>query len=309
MSAWPTVSQRGRGLAAAAIVAVLAVACTRSPSDDPAASPTSASAAATPAAPSGSTDPSTAPVVLIVLENHEASAIVGSSDAPFLNEHLIPAGRLFTNYTAVAHPSLPNYLAMTSGDTLGKRGTDDIQAGELSSDNLFHQLSSAGIDWRAYQETMPSPCFRGTEAGSEPGNYALKHDPAMAYANIAGSDLCEQVVPFTAFEPSSLPTFSFVTPNQCNDMHSCDIATGDGWLQTHVPQLLSAGAVVVITFDEGSSDENGGGRVMLLELGPGIPAGVRDGSPSDHYSLLAALEDRYGVPRLGAATSATALPL
>jgi acid phosphatase len=306
MRALPAIASRPSRLAAAAVVAVLAVACTRTPGDDP---PTSPSEAASSPAPSGSSDPSTAPVVLILLENHEASEIVGSSDAPFLNDHLIPTGRLLTNYAAVAHPSLPNYLAMTSGDTLGKTGTDDIRAGELSSDNLFHQLSSAGIDWRAYQETMPSPCYRGTEAGSEPGNYALKHDPAMTYANIAETDLCEQVVPFTSFEPSSLPTFSFVTPNQCNDMHSCDIATGDRWLQTHVPSLLSAGAIVVITFDEGSSDANGGGHVMLLELGPGIPAGVRDGSSFDHYSLLAALEDRYEVPRLGAAASATPLPL
>ena len=167
------------------------------------------------------------PLVLIVMENHEASSIVGSLDAPYLNGTLIPAGRLFTRYTAVSHPSLPNYLAMTAGSTLGKEGTDSVTAGELSAENLFHQLTVAGITWRAFQESMPTPCYRSYSAGSSPSEYVLKHDPAMTFSDIADGSACEQVVPLSQLDAGRLPPFSFISPNECGDMHSCSVRTGD----------------------------------------------------------------------------------
>ncbi|MGZ4136238.1 MAG: alkaline phosphatase family protein [Actinomycetota bacterium] len=252
---------------------------------------------------------STAPVVLIVLENHEASAILGSPDAPYLSGTLIPAGRLFTSYDAVTHPSLPNYLAMTSGGTQGKVGTDSVYAGEVHARNLFAQLSRAHVRWRSYQETMPTPCYRAYAAGTDPRQYALKHDPAMTYADIAGSRRCRRVVPFSELDPTRLPPFSFVTPNLCNDMHSCSVSVGDRWLSRRVPRLLKNGAIVVVTFDEGSTNAGGGGNVVLVEAGAGITAGDTVGHAYDHYSLLAALEDRFGVRRLGNARSADPLPI
>jgi hypothetical protein len=198
---------------------------------------------------------------------------------------------------------------MTAGDTLGKTGTDEVSAGELPSDNLFHQLSEAGIDWRAYEESMPSPCYRSYSAGSDPAEYTLKHDPAMTFANVAGSSLCRKIVPLSSLDTHHLPAFSFVTPNECSDMHSCGVATGDRWLAHHIPPLLAAGATVVVTFDEGSSAEGGGGRVLLVEAGAGIVPGEVDARPFNHYSLLAALETRFGIPRLGAASTTDPLPL
>jgi hypothetical protein len=243
------------------------------------------------------------------MENHEASSILGSPDAPYLNRVLIPRGRLFTRYTAVAHPSLPNYLAMTAGTTLGKTGTDSVSAGELHAPNLFEQLSSAGISWRAFEESMPAPCYRPYSAGMPPGEYALKHDPAMTFADVADTSLCRRIVPLSALDPQRLPAFAFVTPNECSDMHSCGIAVGDSWLASHVPALLSGGATVVITFDEGTTDEGGGGRVALVEAGAGIRQGATDTRPFDHYALLAGLEKRFGLPRLGRARSAPPLPI
>jgi hypothetical protein len=252
---------------------------------------------------------SLAPVVLIVLENHEASAILGSPAAPYLNSTLIPTGRLFTSYTAVTHPSLPNYLAMTSGGTQGKVGTDSVYAGEIHARNLFGQLSRAGVRWRSYQETMPKRCYRLYAAGTDPQQYTLKHDPAMTYADIANSRRCRRVVPLTELDPTRLPPFSFVTPNLCHDMHSCSISAGDRWLGRHVPPLLRNGAIVVVTFDEGSTNVGGGGNVLLVEVGPGVTPGDTVGHAYDHYSLLAALEERFGVRRLANARSTDALPI
>jgi phosphatidylinositol-3-phosphatase len=258
-----------------------------------------------------SPSPRTSPrplIAVIVMENHEYESIIGSSCCPFINS-LVGQGMLFTNYHAVAHPSLPNYLAMTSGGTNGKGGTDSITAGEINVENVFQQLSKAGLTWNAYQESMPSPCYKGTTAGNAPFAYALKHDPAMTYGSIANTSLCNRVVPATGI--SLLPDFSFITPNLCYDMHSCPAGSGDTWLRANVGALVSAlgpTGRVILTWDEGTTGAGGGGHVVALELGPGVPVG-RDPTPFDHYSLLAGIESTFGLPRLQKAAGATPLPL
>lgn len=255
------------------------------------------------------TPASHAPIVVIVLENQTYTDIVGSKEAPYLNNTLIPHGETFTNYGGVAQPSLPNYLAMTSGATHGKEGTDDITAGEIRGDNLFSQLSQAKVSWNAFQETLPSSCFQGAAAGTFPQDYALKHDPAMAYASVANSSLCKQVVPFTDLEPAHLPAFSFVTPNECNDAHSCAFPIADAWLAQHVPALLEHGATVIVTFDEASDNPGSGGHIPMVIAGAGAAKGTRNNDAYNHYSLLAGLETTFGVPLLGAAKQARPLPI
>jgi hypothetical protein len=87
------------------------------------------------------------------------------------------------------------------------------------------------------------------------------------------------------------------------------VSVGDRWLGRRVPRLLANGAIVIVTFDEGSSDLGGGGNVVLVEAGPGVTRGASVGHVYDHYSLLAGLEDRFGVRRLGRARSAAPLPI
>jgi acid phosphatase len=243
------------------------------------------------------------------MENDEYGSIIGNACCPYIAS-LVSKGALFTNSVAVTHPSLPNYLAMTSGGTDGRTGTDDVTAGEINVENVFHQLSVAGFSWGAYQETMPSACYKGAFAGSSPGTYALKHDPAMAYQNIATTSLCNQVVPYSSI-PSSLPNFSFITPNQCNDMHSCSTVTGDRWLLANVPSILAglgSNGRLIITFDEGTTGTGGGGHIATIELGPGVPIG-QIGAALNHYGLLAAIEDAFGLARLQNARSAAPFPL
>ncbi|HEX3298503.1 MAG TPA: hypothetical protein VHW68_00150 [Actinomycetota bacterium] len=90
----------------------------------------------------------TKPLVIIMMENHERSDIVTSSSAPYLNG-LRTRGIDVTNYVAVTHPSLPNYLALASGSTAGKSGTDSISAGQISgTTTVWNQLESHGIEHR-----------------------------------------------------------------------------------------------------------------------------------------------------------------
>ena len=259
---------------------------------------TPAPAAPGPAAPppSSATAP---PVVLIVMENHSYGQIVGAAQAPYLNRTFIPAGELFTNYWAITHPSLPNYIAMTAGSPLGC-ASDACPPGSFRSKNLFAQLDRAGIGWRAWEESMPSNC-----RASDSGSYVVRHNPPAYFSHLVSTGKCGLWDrPYPAALPPLHP-FTFITPNICNDMHSCSISTGDTWLAGHVPGLLAAGAVVIITFDEGTTDNH----VMTAVVGPGVTAGTSDNHRYRHYGLLGGLESYFGLRTLRKATAATPLPI
>ena len=204
-----------------------------------------------------------------------------------------------TNYHGVSHPSLPNYLAITSGSTWG---IADDGYHQLPLTGLGEQLSSAGISWRAYMEGMSGTCL------SSPYPYALKHDPFGYY----GGRCPAQVVPFTDFSGDlaggAMPRFVWITPGLCNDGHDCSTAVSDHYLSQLVPQILNSSAwqdngVLFITWDEGEDAYN---HVLTLVIRPGGSA-VQSSMYHDHYSLLATIEDRFGLPRLGQAAHATSL--
>lgn len=236
------------------------------------------------------------PVVVIVMENHEYSSVV---NAPYLSD-FASRGKLFTNYHANTHPSLPNYLAMTAGQTLCSN--NDCARPFTSAPNIMRQLGHARIGWRWYAESMPSPCYRDTT-----GLYAVRHTAPPYFTNLVKTCPNRQL-PY----PNPVPTLkpmTWVTPNLCNDMHDCSVTTGDNWLASHVPALEQNGVTVVIVFDEGSTSEGGGGHVYAAAVGPNISAGQTDATSYSHYNLLAGLEDHFGVPRLANAVGKVALPL
>jgi acid phosphatase len=238
------------------------------------------------------------PLVVIVFENHSASQIFGNACCPYLNARA-RRGRTYADIHAITHPSLPNYLAMSGGSTCGKSGTDTVTP-YCPRRNLWDQLHHAGVHWRVYQESMPGRCSL-----IDTSLYAVRHDPEAIYADQAHSAVCAaHVVPLPA-AITSLPALTFVTPNICNDMHSCDASVGDRWLRTWLPRFLAVtGTRVVVTFDEGTFDNH----IPAFEVGAGVPRGIVH-RWYDHYSLLAAIEDAFGLPRLGAAAHARPLPI
>ncbi|HSS62216.1 MAG TPA: alkaline phosphatase family protein [Candidatus Limnocylindrales bacterium] len=246
--------------------------------------------------PSPSPEPTAAPapphVFVIVLENRSYAQVVGSGYIAQLAQQYAVA----TNYHGVSHPSLPNYLAMTSGSTYG---IADDGWHSLPSGGLGAQLSSAGIEWRAYMEGMSSGCYRN-------GNgYALKHDPFAYYGGACPSE----VVPFTEFAgdmAGNVPRFVWITPDQCHDGHDCSNAVVNSWLQQTVPLILGSTAwqdngVLFITWDEGEDNAN---SVLTVVVQPDGLVHASNNS-YNHYSLLATIEDKLGVPRLGEAAQAT----
>jgi hypothetical protein len=238
------------------------------------------------------------PVVLILMENHSYGQIAGSSSAPYLNR-FARRGTLFTNMSAVSHPSLPNYLALTSGSTLGCT-SDACPPHSYRATNVFRQLRVAGLTWRAWDESMPGRCVL-----HDASLYAVRHNPAVYYRDLFPNDCPRHDRPYPTTLPRRLPDLTFVTPDLCHDMHDCSVAAGDTWLRTHVPPLLARGAIVVITFDEGTSNDH----VFCAARGPGLGHGVRRGAAFTHYGLLAGIERHFGLRRLRHAARARPLRL
>jgi hypothetical protein len=251
-------------------------------------------------------------VAVIVMENQEYGDIIGSPATPFINE-LARRYALARQMYAVSHPSLPNYLALTGGSTFGV--SSDCTDCSVTATSLVDQLERAHITWTGYMEDLPYPCFPGAGLG----DYAKKHDPFAYYTRISGNSVrCRRVVPLTQLyadeRARALPSFTWITPNLCHDMHDCALSTGDRFLARLVPPLLAAlgpRGVLFITWDEGTSDDRccrlaSGGHVVTIVAGPGARPGARLSTPADHYSLLQTIENLLGLPRLrGAACACT----
>jgi len=209
---------------------------------------------------------------------------------------------------AIGHPSLPNYIALTSGSTHGIES--DCTDCKVSARDIVDQLEAARISWKAYLEDVPSPCFLG--AGS--GGYAKKHNPFAYYADVVGSPArCAKLVGFGQLgrdlRSGNLPTYAWITPNLCDDGHDCGVAASDRFLARTVPALLrelGPHGLLVLTYDEGSTDQGccgaaAGGRIATVVAGPDVRRGAHVASPIDHYGVLGSVEWALGLPPLAGA--------
>ena len=249
-------------------------------------------------------------IVIIMFENKEFGSVIGNSDMPNYNQ-LARDYTLLTQYYAVTHPSLPNYLALMGGDTFGiDRNCNDCFINETSLPDL---IEASGRTWKTYQEDMPSPCFPG-----DTHIYVQKHNPFVYFDNIRlGQVRCEHsVVPLTTLptdiDADSLPNFSFIKPNLCNDSHDCSLDISDAWLTNLLSQLVPAldatnnSYAIFMLFEEGQGNqsccglpEQAGGRVPVVIYSPLVRNGFEDDTPYTHYSLLKTISQAWGLPYLG----------
>jgi hypothetical protein len=238
-------------------------------------------------------------VVWIMLENVGYS-VVGSPSAQYFNQLASRCG-LATNDDAVAHPSLPNYVALTSGSTQGITDDGEPSSHPLSSPSIFSEL---GSNWKVLAESMPNECDHVTS-----GQYAARHNPAVYYTKSAAS--CRRNdVPLKL--PMNLSTgFTMIVPDICDDMHSCPVANGDAWLRRFVPLILastqyqSRSLVLFITFDE--NDSMASNQIPTLVIAPSTPRGERVAVHFTHYSLLRTTETLLHLGLLGQARSAQSM--
>jgi hypothetical protein len=233
-------------------------------------------------------------VFVIVMENKSPQqALRGTFTASLAAKY-----RVAGNYAAIAHPSLPNYLALSSGQTWGVQD-DNYQV--LPRGGLGDQLTAAGVSWRAYMEGMTSGrCL------NSPYPYVVRHNPFAFY----GGHCPDNVVPLTSLaadlDGPKAPLFSWISPDACHDQHDCGLSVGDDWLRQTVGTITqskawAANGVLFITWDEDDgATEN---KVLTLVIAPHQSHKVSS-KPYTHYSLLATVEDLLGAGRLGNAAQA-----
>jgi acid phosphatase len=251
-------------------------------------------------------------VIIIVMENREFGSVIGNPAMPNYNQWA-EENTLLSQYYAIRHPSLPNYVALIGGDTFGITVT--CETCYIDAPSLPDLIEASGRTWRTYQENMPRPCFLGSTL-----KYGQKHNPFIYFDSIReDKDRCwEGIVPLTELENDlnggSLPDFVFITPNLCNSGHDCSSSVIDHWLEKWVPRILDSPAfdersLLVLTWDEGQGNhtccnlETGGGRIATLLISPLARPGFQDDTPYTHYSLLKTISEAWGLEKLGNAAS------
>lgn len=255
--------------------------------------------------------PTLSHIWVIVFENKPSDTIIGSADAPYLNE-LVRTSGLATSYQAVAHPSQLNYLALFSGST--QRVTDN-EPHDIDAKNLADQIEAAGRTWHVYAENVPPNCSQAVTAQDGPdgpGTYARKHEPAISFRSISRSRTrCANILPLTGFDPGAAD-FSLIIPNLTHDMHDGTIRQGDDWARAFVPQILQSaawrdGGALFITFDEGLDTTTPPNLIATIVSGPSVRPGMTSAVPHTHYSLLRTIQDSFGLPCLEDSCAANTL--
>jgi phosphatidylinositol-3-phosphatase len=264
------------------------------------------------------TNPSFNYVVVIIMENKNYSAVIGNSCCPYINS-LATQYSLATNYhDSDPRGSLPNYLTLTTGSGpswAGCNAPPGTCTGFVPIPNsIVDSFDVNGISWKAYMEGMPSACYStNSDYYSGPdGVYYPRHNPFIYFSTVINNPAdCNRVVPAGTSgsalvadlaSTSTASNFMWLTPNGCNDTHDCPAATGDNYLATLVPKILSSSvfttqnAALVITWDEGTSDSH----TPATLAGPAIKKGYQSSTFYEHYSFLKTIEANWGLQSLTA---------
>jgi phospholipase C len=271
-------------------------------------------------------------VIWILFENEGYDQIIGASSLPFTNRLAVECG-LATNYYGVGDPSLPNYIAMTSGGTWG---VSSDTSGPLDRPSIFSQLRAQGLDWRVYAESMPRNCYP-SDFPSQNSVYTAHHEAVLYYSAIR-SDCRRWDVPLgtatrgplaNALANNTLPAFAIISPNDdggttkpgcarpCGDV---DPPLSDSFLRIWINRIVASNAyrsgatAIFITWDEDASFSGhlcptlDCDHLATLVVAPSVPAGTRAATRFSHYSLLRTTEELLGLKgRLGHAASAASM--
>jgi hypothetical protein len=298
------------------------------------------------------------------------------SGSPYLSQTLPSMGALVPSYYGVTHESLGNYVAMISGQGSNLLTQADCPSfinivpglaaanGQVlglgcvypsSVKTVADQLAGAGLSWKGYMEDMgnargqPQTCRHpaiggpdSTQTARVGDEYATRHNPFVYFHSLLDSGACAQNdvpldrLPGDLASAASTPSYSFITPNLCNDGHdpSCrgsglpgGLPGIDRFLRTWVPRIIASpayrsGGLLAITFDESDGSDAsaccgeppfpgapltngfispgpGGGRTGAVLLSPFIDPGTIDTTAYNHFTLLRSVEDLFGLGHLG----------
>ena len=309
-------------------------------------------------------------VFVIMMENHGFDEVIGQlvdqnnvGDpkepllTPFITNLAFTQG-LATFYFGVTHPSLPNYLASISGEFFGVQDDNDscfatpvtsTPCHSFTAPTIVDQLEARHISWEALMESAPTVGFLGSRFPVDDTAqklYAQKHNPFVYFNSIATNPArLAKIKPFDLValkmqlsNPTQMPRFVYIVPNQCNDQHgtggtiapgsadcstdSLTLAAGDKFLANVIPAITGSASfthrsAIFIVWDENDfsgqlscckpspTGVGGGHATGFVVTKNGKP--VKSAVPMDHYSLLATIEDGFDLPRLANAKTANAM--
>ncbi len=243
-------------------------------------------------------------VIVVIMEN---KSYTEARRLPVISR-LIASGTVFTNSYAVGHPSLPNYLALWAGSKFGVKNDDCPAPGSpYHSPNLGQACEAAGLTWRAYCESLPTPGDPTCGAGRH--GYQRKHAPWTDFDNLNQKN----ARPFKDFAEDvaagHVPNLVFLVPDQCNSGHDpCDaspLEQSDRWLGAHMDPIRRAAGprgLIVLTWDE--DDYSQLNRVLTVFAGPRVRPGFEHKGRITHYTLLRTICDCLGLPAMNEAAKA-----
>jgi hypothetical protein len=265
-------------------------------------------------------------IFIIVLENESWAEVTGNSDAPYLNNTLLPMASRCEGYYNIPdlHPSLPNYLWLEAGTNFGILDDNGPELDHQNTTNHFVTLlENAGISWKTYQEDITGTFVPLTDWNG----YAVRHNPFVYFDDVTGTNNptyqygISHIRPYSElaadFTNGSVARYNFLKPNICNDGHdSCaplynPVRQVDVWLAAEVPKILSSDAykndgALFITWDESHLPDPRIGMLLLSPLARGN--GYTNTIYYTHSSTLRTLQEIFGVsPFLGDAANATDL--
>ena len=224
-----------------------------------------------------------------------------------------------TQYYANTHPSIGNFFTFTTSEVLTNDDRQIPSSFPVSMDNVVRELVAAGKTWKAFAESLPSVGYLGGDTTSGGGRYYVRHVPVAYLTDVQNSSAQQQnLVPFTQLAQDllsgSLPDYSFITPNGCDDAHDCALGIADNWLKNNIDPLINDPVFqkdgLIIVFDESSSDNsNGGGHVVCTLISPAFSKlGYSSTTLNQHESVLRLMREGLGITTLpGAAANASTM--
>jgi len=244
-------------------------------------------------------------VFLVVEENANFGDVIANPAMPYLNGLANQYG-LAANYFANAHPSIPNYFELTTGQILTLIDASTPSDFPVSSENVVRDLLAAGKSWKSYAEDLPSVGY----TGGDTGRYAVRHNPLAYFTDVqSDSKQAQNLVPFSQFtadrSAANLPDYSFIVPNLCDDAHDCSLGTADTWLKTNIDPLIQSAqfqkdGLLIIVFDEADTLDftSGGGHVAAVIVSPLAKRGYKSIAFYQHQSVLRLVLEGLGVTKL-----------
>jgi len=232
-------------------------------------------------------------LVVVLMENHNLNEIYGP--APYMTQ-LADQYAFSEGWSSITNPSQPNYIALLGASTFGVSG--DGNHPNLNHPTLVDLIETSGHTWNAIAEGSGSGCSINPDRGED-------HFPFLSYTTITGS--AARCASLHSGGPTDVvaalnagTNFIWFTPTDQHNMHDNSVASGDSWLQSWVPGLLTAmgskKAALIIMFDEAYTSPP---YIYMSFSGTATKLAYKSTASYSHYSLAKLLEDVWGGGSLG----------